>query len=187
MNELRTKSIGTSSRMIIVTLVSAALCVGLASPTSGAQPLGTLISEGGFDWMAGTWVATSSRGVTIEVTYKWAIENHVISVEYKASNDFSYRGLIFYKATEDKIVHIGADNQGGVWEGTWDSDGQRAIMNFANTKADGQIQKGAAANSRVDADTMKVQTYLVQYGEMDDEPMVTMTYNRKKSTQRTGR
>ena len=187
MNELRTKSIGTGSRMAIVTLVFAASSVGLSSPASGAQPLGTLISEGGFDWMAGTWVATSSRGVTIEVTYKWAIENHVISVEYKASNDFTYRGLIFYKATEGKIVHVGADNQGGVWEGTWDSDGQRAIMNFANTRADGQIQKGAATNSRVDADTMKVQTYLIQNDEMDDEPMVTMTYKRKKSTQKASR
>ncbi len=187
MNELRTRGNGAGIRTTAVTFVLAALCLALTSPSSGAQKLGTLISEGGFDWMAGTWVATSSRGVTVEVTYKWAIENHVISVEYKASNDFTYRGLIFYKATEDKIVHIGADNQGGVWEGTWDSDGQRAIMNFANTKADGQIQKGAAANSRVDADTMKVQTYLIQNGEMDNEPMVTMTYNRKKPALKTSK
>ncbi len=108
-------------------------------------------------------------------------------MEYKASNDFTYRGLIFYKATEGKIVHVGADNQGGVWEGSWDSDGQRAIMSFANTKADGQIQKGAAANSRIDADTMKVETYLLQNGELDDEPMVTMTYKRKKPTRKAGR
>jgi hypothetical protein len=173
--------------MTFATLLLAALLVGSASPAFGAQHLGALISEGGFDWMAGTWVATSDQGVTIEVTYKWAVENHVISVEYKASNDFTYRGLIFYKATEGKIVHIGADNQGGVWEGVWDTDGRRAIMNFANTKADGQTQRGAAANSRVDADTMKVETYLVQNGEIGDEPVVTMTYKRKKSTQKTGK
>ena len=137
--------------------------------------------------MAGTWVTTSSRGVTVEVTYKWAIENHVISVEYKASNDFTYRGLIFYRASEGKIVHIGADNQGGVWEGNWETDGRRAIMNFANTKADGQSQKGAAASSRIDADTMKVETYLVQYGELSNEPAVTETYKRKKSAQKAGK
>jgi hypothetical protein len=181
MNYLRSKKLTTA------TLLFAALLISLASPVFGAQPLGTLISEGGFDWMAGTWVATSDQGVTIEVTYKWAVENHVISVEYKASNDFTYRGLIFYKATEDKIVHIGADNQGGAWEGVWSSNDQRAIMSFANTKADGQIQKGAAANSRVDADTMKVQTYLIQNGEMDDEPMVTMTYKRKKATRKASK
>ena len=181
MNDLRTKGLTSA------TLLLAALLVGLASPANGAQPLGDLISEGGFDWMAGTWITTSSQGVTIEVTYKWAIENHVISVEYKASNGFTYRGLIFYRATEGKIVHIGADNQGGVWEGSWDADGRRAIMNFANTKADGQTQKGSAASSRIDADTMKVETYLVQYGELSDEPMATMTYNRKKPAQKAGK
>ncbi len=180
MNQLRIERTGVTA----ATLLFVALSMALSSPVFAAQPLGALISEGGFDWMAGTWVATSSRGVTIEVTYKWSVENHVISVEYAASNDFTYRGLIFYKATEGKIVHVGADNQGGFWEGVWDTDGRRAIMNFANTKSDGQIQRGAAANSRVDADTMKVETYLVQNGEMDDEPMVTMTYKRKKPAQK---
>ncbi len=181
MNHLKTRKLTAGTLLLTV------LFTGLTSPANGAQPLGTLISEGGFDWMAGTWVATSSRGVTIEVTYKWAIENHVISVEYKASNDFTYRGLIFYKATEGKIVHIGADNLGSVWEGVWDTDGRRAIMNFANTKADGQTLKGAAANSRIDADTMKVEMYIVQYGELSDEPVETTTYKRKKPEQKAGK
>ena len=183
MNQLRTKMTRTTA----VALFLAALSVALSSPVFAAQPLGTLISEGGFDWMAGTWIATTDQGDTVEVTYKWAVERHVIAVHYKSSSGFDYHGLIFYRATEGKIVHVGADNQGGVWEGTWDSDGQRAIMNFVNTKADGQIQKGAAANSRVDADTMKVQTYLIQNGEMDDEPMVTMTYKRKKSARKASK
>ena len=187
MSQLRTRKIGVGSRAAVIIFVLTALCVGLPSPVNGAQPLGALISEGGFDWMAGTWVTTTSQGVTIEVTYKWAVENHVISVEYKASNDFTYSGLIFYKATEGKIVHVGADNLGGVWEGNWDTDGRRAIMNFANTKADGQTQRGAAANSRVDDDTMKVETYLVQYGELGDEPAVTMTYKRKKLARKAGK
>lgn len=174
MNHSRTK------QMTFATLLLAALLVGSASPVFGAQHLGALISEGGFDWMAGTWVATSDQGVTIEVTYKWAVENHVISVEYKASNDFTYRGLIFYKATEDKIVHIGADNLGGIWECTWDTDGRRAIMNFTNTTADGQILRGSAANSRIDADTKKVEMYLFQGGELGDKPVSTTTYKRKK-------
>ncbi|MHC4074677.1 MAG: hypothetical protein ACYSWW_24175 [Planctomycetota bacterium] len=186
MNESRTRKISAGTRTAVVTFVLATSLISLASPTSGVQKLGTLVSEGGFDWMAGTWVATSSRGVTVEVTYKWAIENHVISVEYKASNDFTYRGLIFYKATEGKIVHVGADNQGGFWEGVWDTDGRRAIMKFENTKADGEIQRGTAANSRVDANTMKVETYVKQNGEWSD-PMVTMTYKRKKPTQKANK
>ena len=184
MNESRARRIGAGIRTAVVTFVLATLCVALTSPAFSAQPLGTLISDGGFDWMAGTWVATSSRGVTVEFTYKWAIENHVISVKYEFSNDFTYRGLIFYKATEDKIVHVGADSLGGVWEGVWDTDGPHAIMKFANTMADGEIQRGAAANSRIDADTMKVEMYLLQDGELDDEPMVTRTYRRKKPAQK---
>ena len=95
MNESRTRDNGVGIRTTAVTFALAALCVGLTSPASGVQKLGTLISEGGFDWMAGTWVTTTNQGDTIEVTYKWAVEKHVIGVEYKASSGFAYRGLIF--------------------------------------------------------------------------------------------
>jgi hypothetical protein len=185
MSELKTKR-NVNRSMILVTLLFTAFIVGQPSAALGAQPLAALVSEAGFDWMAGTWVTTTDRGDTIEVTYKWAVENHVVAVWYKASNGFVYSGLIFYKAAEGKIVHIGADNQGGFWEGTWDVDGRRAIMTFANTRADGQIQRGAAANSQIDTDTMKVETYLAQNGELDDEPMVTQTYTRKKTVRKTG-
>jgi hypothetical protein len=183
MNKLRTKSL----RVTTLALLLAALSVTLSPPAFGAGRLGTLISESGFDWMAGTWVATPSQGPRIEVTYKWAIENHVVSVEYKASNGFAYSGFILYKSTEYKIVHVGADNQGGVWECNWDSDGRRAIMNFTNTTVDGRIRRGSAASSRIDADTMKVETYLMQNGQMDDEPIETMTYKRKKSAQKAAK
>ena len=183
MNQLRTKR----TRTAVTALFLAALPVALSSPVFAAQPLGTLISEGGFDWMAGTWITTTDQGETIEVTYKWAVEKHVIAVHYKSSSGFDYHGLIFYRVTEDKIVHIGADNLGGVWEGTWDSDGRRAIMEFANTRANGEIRRGTAANSRVDADTMKVEMYLAQDIEPGDEPMATMTYKRKKPAQKANK
>ena len=181
MSELKTRR-NVNRRMVLVMLLLAVSVVSSPSAASGAQPLAALVSDAGFDWMAGTWVTVTDRGDTIEVTYKWAVENHVVAVSYKASNGFAYSGLIFYKAAEGKIVHIGADNQGGFWEGTWDSDGRRAIMTFKNTKADGQLQQGAAANSWVDADTMKVQTYMLENGEMGNEPVVTQAYKRKRTT-----
>ncbi len=187
MNELRTRRMGAVAAVAIATLVLAVSFVGLSSPAIGAQKLGTLISEADFDWMAGSWVTTTDQGDVIEVTYKWAANKHVVIVEYKASSGFTYHGLIFYKATENKIVHVGADNLGGVWEGTWDSDGRRAMMKFENARADGQIRRGAAANSRVDANTMKVEMYLVQNGQETDEPLATITYKRKKPTQKTGK
>jgi len=183
MNQLRTKS----TRATAATLLLAALSMAVPSPVYAAQPLGTLVSEGGFDWMAGTWITTTGQGETIEVTYKWAVEKHVIAVHYKSSSGFDYHGLIFYRATEDKIVHVGADNLGGVWEGTWDSDGRRAIMEFANTRANGDIRRGSAASSRFDAETMKVEMYLVQDIEPGDEPMATMTYKRKKPAQKANK
>jgi len=89
--------------------------------------------------------------------------------------------MIFHVPTEDKIVQIGVDNQGGNSRGTWEADGNKAINKYEHTGADGQTNKMGMAHSKVDANTMKVDFYEVySTGELADYPSFTVEHKRRK-------
>ncbi|HUU17433.1 MAG TPA: hypothetical protein VMW72_09810 [Sedimentisphaerales bacterium] len=161
-------------------LASAAILVILAGGASAQQKLGDLVTEGGFDWMIGEWVATTDEGDKVDLVYKWELDKHLVTIHLKWPN-YEYRGMIFYKPTEDKIVQIGADNQGGSGKGTWDADGNKAVLKTEHTGADSQTNKIGYAFSKVDADTMKVEAYEVySSGELADYPNFTAEFKRQK-------
>ncbi len=161
-------------------LAVAAIFVILADGASAQQKLGDFVTEGGFDWMMGRWQATTDQGDEVELVYKWELDKHLVTFHLKRQN-YEYRGMIFYVPTEEKIVQIGADNQGGSGKGTWDADGNKAVLKSEHTRADGQTDKMGMAHSKVDADTMKVEVYeLDSSGELADYPSFTMECKRRK-------
>jgi len=167
-------------------LAVATILVILAAGARAQQKLGDLVTEGGFDWMIGRWAATTDQGDKIDIVYKWELDKHMISVHLKWPG-YEHRGMIFYVPTEEKIVQIGLDNQGGSGKGTWDADGNKAVHKYEHTGADGQTNKMGMAHSKVDADTMKVEVYEVySSGELSDYPSFTVEYKRqKKETDKT--
>ena len=167
-------------------LAVASILVILAAGARAQQKLGDLVTEGGFDWMIGKWAATTDQGDKIDIVYKWELDKHMISVHLKWPG-YEYRGMIFYVPTEEKIVQIGVDNQGGSGKGTWDADGNKAVHKYEHTGADGQTNKMGMTHSKVDADTMKVEVYEVySSGELSDYPSFTVEYKRqKKETDKT--
>lgn len=158
----------------------AAILVILAAGANAQQKLGDLVTEGGFNWMIGKWQFTTDEGDKIDLVYKWELDKHLATIHLKIPN-FEYRGMIFYVPTEDKIIQIGADNQGGSGKGTWNADGNKAVLKTEHTSADSQTNKAGYAFSKVDADTMKVEVFEV-YGsdELSDYPNFTMEYKRQK-------
>ena len=175
-----------TSKLRKTLLAVAAILVILAAGARAQQKLGDLVTEGGFDWMMGTWAATSDQGDKIDIVYKWELDKHMISVHLKWPG-YEHRGMIFYVPSEEKIVQIGVDNQGGSGKGTWDADGNKAVHKYEHTGADGQTNKMGMAHSKVDADTMKVEVYEVySSGELSDYPSFTVEYKRqKKETDKT--
>ncbi len=169
-----------TTRLRNTLLAVAAVLVILAAGASAQQKLGDLVTEGGFDWMMGKWVAETDEGQELQIIYKWELDKHLLTVYFKIGT-YESRGMIFYMPTENKIVQIGADNQGGNGRGTWGADGNKAVHKYEHTGADGQTNKMGLAHSKVDANTMKVEVYEVySTGELADYPNYTVEYKRQK-------
>ena len=161
-------------------LAMTAILVILAGGAGAQQKLGDLVTEGGFDWMMDKWQATTDQGDKVELVYKWELDKHLVTIQLKFTN-YEYRGMIFYVPAEEKIVQIGADNQGGSGKGTWDADGNKAVLKTEHTGPDSQTNKIGYAFSKVDADTMKVEAYEVySSGELADYPNFTAEFKRQK-------
>ena len=159
--------------------VSAVLFI-LAGGANAQQKLGDLVTEGGFDWMIGKWQTTTDQGDKVELVYKWELDKHMVCVYLKWPG-YEHRGMVFYVPSEDKIVQIGVDNQGGSGKGTWEAQGNKAVHKYEHTSANQETNKMGFIHSKVDADTMKLEFYEVSSsGELSDYPSFTSEYKRQK-------
>ena len=178
MNQARTSRIGVIRHSVV-----AALAIGFAAFTTGAraqEKLGDLVAEGGFDWVIGSWTATTDRGDKIDVTYKWELDKCMLSVDVRWPN-YEYRGMIFYVPAEEKVVQVGVDNKGGNGKGLWEAEGNKAVHRYEHTDADGEINRMGMVHSRVNDETMKVEVYEISSGgQMGQSPLFTTEYKRCK-------
>ena len=161
-------------------LALAAILVIASTGASAQQKLGDLVSEGGYDWMIGRWEASSDQGDKIELIYKWELDKHLLTMQLKWP-DNEYRAMIFYKPAEEKIVQITVDSKGGTGKGTWEPDGDKAVLKHEHTGADWETNKMGFAHSKVDANTMNWEILeLDSSGELSDYPMFTVEFKRQK-------
>lgn len=178
MNQLRTVRLNMSLRKTL--LVLAAGLVIFAGQALAQDKLGDLVSEAGFDWMVGKWVAETDEGQKYEIVYKWELDKHAISVHLQRG-DYEHHAMIFYIAAEDKIVQIGVDNRGGSSKGTWEAEGDKAIHKVEHTLADGKTGKIGIVHSKTDVGTMRAAAYLLNdAGELAEEPWGVLEYRRQK-------
>ena len=169
-----------TTRLRNTILAVAAVLFILAGGASAQQKLGDLVTEDGFDWMIGKWQTTTDQGDKVDLVYKWELDKHMVSVHLKWPG-YEHRGMIFYVPTEEKIVQIGADNQGGSGKGTWEAQGDKAVHKYEHTSANWETNKMGFIHSKVDADTMKLEVYEVSSsGELSDYPSFTSEYKRQK-------
>lgn len=162
-------------------LAMAAILIIATTGANAQQKLGDLVAEGGFDWIIGNWVATSDQGDKIELVYKWELDKNMVSMLLKWP-DNEYRAMIFYKPTEDKIVQVTVDNKGGTGNGTWEQDGNKAVLKHEHTGSDWQTSKMGFVHSKVDENTMKWDIYeLYSSGELADYSNYTIEFKRQKT------
>ena len=179
MNQSTTAKVNMSlTKMFLV------LAVGLLIWTSAAaaqEKLGDLVAEAGFDWMVGRWTATTDDGQEIEMSYRWGLDRHLATVDFKMG-EYAYHGMIFYDSAEQKIVEVGVDNRGGTAKGTWDMEDEKAISKSDRRQADGESMKMAMLNSKVDARTMKIEVFSVDStGERGEQPWAALEFKRQKT------
>jgi hypothetical protein len=140
------------------------------------QTLGDLISQGGYEWLIGKWVAAKDDR-TYQIEHTPILDKHAALVNVKIG-DFQYRGIVMYAPVNQEISQVGADNMGRIWKGTWEQGDEGAVYKVDLTKADGTTQKIQIVYVKGDNDTLKTKEYAVDGGSstLRDE----LTFKRQK-------
>ena len=172
----------TSPRNIF--LFVAAIILITTNGVSAQQKLGDLISESGFDWMIGKWVAMTDEGEKVELEYKWELDKHLIIMKFKVP-DNEFHAMIYYMPTEDQVVQVTVDKKGATGKGIWEPQGDKAILKHEHTDADWQTTKLGIAHSKVDNNTMKWEIHeIYSSGELSDYPNFTLELKRQKKAEK---
>ncbi len=177
MNERKTAKARVSLGKTVF-LVTAILIIWSGS-AAAQQSLRDVAKEYGSDWLAGRWTATTDDGTTILLVYKWELDGHLMTADFKMG-EYASRGMIFYVPGEEKATQVSVDNRGGRTKGTWEAQDGKLVSKSERVDAEGNVRKSATVYSKVDAKTIKIALYgLDQDGELNDEPWFTMDFNRK--------
>ncbi|MCU0913308.1 MAG: hypothetical protein MUC88_01945 [Planctomycetes bacterium] len=150
-----------------------------AARATDYRKLGDLVAEGGYDWMAGQWVA-SDEGRTYELEFKSILDTHAAQVSVKIG-DFKYLGMILCIPSRQEIVDFGADNMGGTWKSTWEQDNSDLLNRIEYTRPDGTTSKMQHVFVKVSNDEMKVRQYRVETDGTRGAPAGNdLTFKRQK-------
>jgi hypothetical protein len=148
--------------------------------TADYQKLGDLVSEGGYAWLAGKWLAADTeRQYALE--HSWTLDKHAMLVDLKIG-DYLYHGMVMYLPSREEILQVGADNMGGVWKGAWSQGGEGAIHRIEYTGADGTTRKMEHVYAGTDRDTFQVKEYGVADGSRATEARRVLTFKRQKAS-----
>jgi len=175
MNEQRTPeaSLGRTA------LWAMAILIIWSGSAVAQQSLRDLAEEYGCNWLAGQWVTTTDDGTAIQLVYRWELEGHLVTVDFKMG-EYASRGMIFYVPGEEKATAVSVDNRGGRSKGTWEAQDGKLIARSERVDAEGNVQKSAIVYTKVDAKTMKIALHgLGDDGEISYEPQFTMDLKRK--------
>jgi len=184
-NERRTAKVSFGKTVLWAT----AILVIWSGSAVAQQNFRDLAKEYGADWLAGRWTATTDDGTEIQLVYRWELEGHLVTVDFKMG-DYASRGMIFYVAGEEKATAVSVDNRGGRSKGTWEEQDGKLVSKSERIDAEGNVQKGAAVYTKVDAKTIKIALYgLDQYDELNDESWGSLDFKRqvRKTTKKTDR
>lgn len=158
----------------LVVIASLIVCAGAAF----AQPkLGDLVTEEGYDWIIGRWVAAGDGG-KVEMEYQWGLDKNVVLAGLKMG-EYRNRGIILMAPDREEIVETAADNMGGIWRGAWTEENGDLVQRVEYTTAAGEVHKGDVVHTKVDNDTITIAMYATESGSRSSEPMNKLTYKRQ--------
>ena len=83
-----------------------------------AENLADILEASELGALLGTWVDEDSNGDAITVTYAWRLKGHALGMSVKTANRSS-EALIAVDPKSGNVVHVSADDKGGIGHGTW--------------------------------------------------------------------
>jgi hypothetical protein len=152
----------------------------------GQSALEKMVEEGDMGWLTGRWTTTTDEGESITLVYQWQLNKNMISVYFKMG-DYSYRGMIFCVPGEEKVVEVGVDSKGSTAKCEWDVTWDGAVSKREALQVDGQKQSMGIATSKVDKDTMKMELFAMEYGNLSSDAFATLEFKRQPMQRRGSR
>lgn len=153
-------------RLILIALCVAIILLLHSSPAHAADKLSDVLKEVGWDGIIGTWVDADTNGETVKVAYAWKLTDRVIEVTTQYSTEQGRQESVAFMAVNaknGKVVHLGADSDGGTSLGEWNVDDiGDAILSLIFTSGDGQEGTLNVRHHMEDEDTMIVTIELSQ-------------------------
>ena len=162
-----------------ISLVIAVLLAISIVPAGAQDKLGDLVTEFGYDWIIGNWLATSDDGGQVELEYKWILDKNAMCVNLMMG-DFKYHGMIMFMPSKEEVVQLGADNMGGTWNGTWGEDYDGAVNRNQRLDTYGTTETMDMVFIKVNNDSFKVKQYSVESGSRASQPVGELTFKRQK-------
>lgn len=179
----RIQSSASSRKAIVV------LAIVLMIPAAQAvaqESLADLMNQGGYGWILGNWVSDGDGGQQAQLAFKTELSGHMVTLQLKIGA-YEFRGINIRKANEMLPILIGADNMGGTGKGSWDIDGDKAVLKYERTDPYGEVARIGFMYSNVDAETMKIEIYdMDSQGQLGSYPNNSMLYKRVKSKDAKG-
>jgi len=150
-----------------------------ASGSTDYQTLGDLVSQGGYEWMIGKWVAGEGDG-KYELEQKPILDKHAGLMDVKIG-DFKYQAIVMCAPARQEITQIGVDSFGGIWKGTWSQDPDGAACRWEHITADGSTRKLEHVYVKGDNDTLEVKQYdVAASGARASAPRDELVFKRQK-------
>jgi len=122
MNKQRTAKVSFGKIMLCAT----AIVIIWAGSAAAQQSLRDIAKEYGADWLVGRWAATTDDGTEIQLVYRWELDGHLVTVDFKMG-EYASRGMIFYVPGEEKATAVSVDNRGGRSKGTWEAQDDKLV------------------------------------------------------------
>ncbi|UCG56650.1 MAG: hypothetical protein JSU70_17520 [Phycisphaerales bacterium] len=163
----------------IVLWAMAALVV-LASPAVAQQSFRDLVAQEGLGWALGRWAATTDDGQTIQLTYRWELDGHLITCDFKMG-EAAYRGMIYFVPSEERVLEVGVGNDGKTSKATWEPQDGKLVCKREQVNSWGEVEKMAIVFSKGDGRTLNTALHSMdQYGDLSDEPWATLEFKPQK-------
>ncbi len=141
----------------------------LSGTSSRAENLAEILESGGLGTLIGTWVDQDTNGQALSLTYTWRIKDRVLGLSIKMSGDSS-EALIAVDPESGEVMHVSADENGGVGMGQWAEENGVAMLTLKTVDSD-EKKETVKVSHQIENDKLNVGLKNVTTG---DEGEITL-------------
>ena len=141
----------------------------LSGTSSRAENLAEILESGGLGTLIGTWVDQDTNGQALSLTYTWRIKDQVLGLSIKMPGDSS-EALIAVDPESGEVMHVSADENGGVGMGQWAEENGVAMLTLKTVDSD-EKKETVKVSHQIENDKLNVGLKNVTTG---DEGEITL-------------